>query len=125
MNNRIKELRKSLNLSQKNFGERIGLTRDNIANIEGDRAEIKDVIVKSVCREFNVSERWLRTGEGDMYLQPKDEIADIVAEIIGMDSPIRDSIIGIVESYLKLDDQSKKVIDGFVNELHSKIKEGH
>ena len=124
MNNRIKELRKSLNLSQKSFGERIGLTRDNIANIEGDRAEIKEVFIKSVCREFNVSERWLRTGEGDMYLQPKDEVADIVAEIIGMESPIRDSIIGIVETYLKLDEPSKKVIDGFVAELHDKIKGG-
>lgn len=67
MHSRIQNIRKSLGLSQSEFGSRIGLSRDSIANIEGNRTEIKDVVIKLICREFNVDEEWLRTGEGEMY----------------------------------------------------------
>ena len=122
MNERIKKLRKELGLSQKGFGERIGLTRDNIANIEGNRAEIKDVVIKAICKEFDINETWLRTGEGDTYKQPTDEISDIVAEIIHDDSPVRGSILKIMKAYMQLDDASKEVINKFVEELHNNDK---
>lgn len=67
MNERIKEIRKSINLSQADFGKRIGVSRDTIANIEGGRIELKDVFLKSICLEFKVNESWLRTGIGDMF----------------------------------------------------------
>lgn len=67
MHSRIHDIRKSLGLSQSDFGARIGLSRDSIANIEGNRTEIKDVVIKLICREFNIDEEWLRTGEGEMY----------------------------------------------------------
>lgn len=66
MNSRIQDIRTELGLSQTSFGEKIGLSRDNIANIEGGRVVIKDVVIKSICREFNINENWLRTGEGNM-----------------------------------------------------------
>lgn len=122
MNERIKKLRKELGLSQKSFGERIGLTRDNIANIEGNRAEIKDVVIKAICKEFNVSETWLRTGEGDVHKQPTDDLSEVIAEIVNDDSPVRDSILKIMKAYMKLDDASKEVINKFVEELHSNDK---
>lgn len=122
MNERIKNIRKELGLSQKSFGERIGLTRDNIANIEGNRAEIKDVVIKAICKEFDINETWLRTGDGDKYKQPTDEISDIVAEIIHDDSPVRNSIFKIMKAYMQLDDASKEVINKFIEELNSNDK---
>ena len=66
MQNRIKELRKSLGLNQTEFGDKIGVTTSAISGYElGTRAP-SDAIIKSICREYGVSETWLRTGAGEM-----------------------------------------------------------
>lgn len=66
MQNRIKELRKSLGLNQTEFGNKIGVTTSAISGYElGTRAP-SDAIIKSICREYGVNETWLRTGAGEM-----------------------------------------------------------
>ena len=69
MNDRIKEVRTVLGLSQQEFADRIGIKRGAVANYEVGRNERIDAVISLICREFNVSERWLRTGEGDMFVQ--------------------------------------------------------
>lgn len=74
LKDRIKELRKALGLSQVKFGERIGSSGGSIANYEvGISTPLKSVVT-AICKEFNVSETWLRTGEGEMFNQEVDEI---------------------------------------------------
>ena len=72
---RIRILRKELDLTQQMFADRIGMKRNSIAQIEMGRNTSEQTIV-SICREFNVSEDWLRDGIGDMFL-PTDRNADI------------------------------------------------
>lgn len=67
MNIRIRELRKALNLNQTDFGNRIGIKQGSVAGYESGARVPLDSVILSICREFNVSERWLRTGEGDMF----------------------------------------------------------
>lgn len=84
MNNRIKELRKSLGLSQTEFGARLGIKQTTVAGYEtGGRSPI-DAVVSLICREFNVSEHWLRTGEGEMFVQLSrdEEIAAFVGSVL-------------------------------------------
>lgn len=69
MNDRIKKVRTALGLSQQKFADRIGIKRGAVANYEVGRNEPIDAVISLICREFNVSERWLRTGEGDMFVQ--------------------------------------------------------
>lgn len=76
MNERLKKLRKTLDLTQQKFGERIGVKGNTIAQYELGRNDPIDAVVNLICREFNVNEEWLRTGEGDMFL-PLDRNADI------------------------------------------------
>lgn len=85
---RIKILRKTLKLTQQAFAETLGLSRDTIANVEGGRIEIKDIFILSICREFNVNETWLRTGEGEMFIElSRDEqIADFVGRTLSTES---------------------------------------
>ena len=66
MQNRIKELRKALGLNQAEFGARLGVVPSAISNYENGTREVSDAIIKSICREFRISETWLRTGAGDM-----------------------------------------------------------
>lgn len=76
MNERIKKLRKSLDLTQQEFADRIGIKRGAIANYEVGRNIPTDSVVSLICREFNVNEEWLRNGTGEMFL-PVDRNADI------------------------------------------------
>ena len=64
---RVRKLRKTLDLTQREFGERINLKSNSVALIEGGR-NTSDQTIASICREFNVNETWLRTGEGEMFI---------------------------------------------------------
>lgn len=87
MNERIKQLRKELGLTLEKFGEKIGVSRSAMGNIENGVRGVTDQMFKSICREFNVREEWLRTGEGEMFVQMnRDErVADIVKKALASD----------------------------------------
>ena len=82
MNSRIKEVRKAKGLSQAAFGAPFGANRDMINNVENGRAAVSDIMVSSICLTYYVNERWLRTGEGEMFIQISrdQEIMDFVAD---------------------------------------------
>lgn len=78
MNKRIKQLRKHLGLNQTDFASRIGVSQTAVAAWELGTRNPMDAIIQSICREFNVSERWLRDGEGEMFL-PQDDADELMA----------------------------------------------
>lgn len=84
MKDRIKAVRKELALNQTDFGLRIGVKQGTVAAYEnGSRIPLDSVIV-SICREFGVSEQWLRTGEGEMFvrLSREEEITKFAMSIV-------------------------------------------
>ena len=70
MNERIKELRKALGLTQQKFADAIGVRQNTVAQYEIGRNQPIDTVITLICREFNVNEEWLRNGKGEMF-QPK------------------------------------------------------
>lgn len=88
MNERLKKLRKALDLTQQEFGDRIGIKRNTLANYEIGRNEPIDAVVNLICREFSVSETWLRTGEGEMFMERTrdDELAAFMDELLAEES---------------------------------------
>lgn len=84
MKDRIRILRKSLRLNQTEFGRRLGLQQGTIAGYETGTRVPSDAAILSICREYGVSELWLRTGEGDMF-PPKsraEELGALVASLL-------------------------------------------
>lgn len=79
MKERIKKIRRELNLTQQEFAERIGVKRNTIANYETGRNDPVDSVISLICREFNVREEWLRTGEGEMFKPKPSDILDQLA----------------------------------------------
>lgn len=84
---RIEILRKDLSMSRRVFGERLGVSESVIVNIEYDRLkrpDQKESLYKLICKEFNVNEEWLRTGNGEMFIQlTRDQlITDFAADLI-------------------------------------------
>ena len=84
MNERITLLRKALELNQTDFGARIGVKQGTVAAYESGARVPLDSVVVSICREFGVSESWLRSGEGEMFLQlsREEEITKFCMSII-------------------------------------------
>ena len=75
MNERIKKLRKILDLTQQEFGDRLGIKRNTIATYESGRNDPIDAVISLICKEFNVNEEWLRDGVGEMFkAEPTDEL---------------------------------------------------
>lgn len=76
MNERIKELRKSLGLTQQQFADKLGIARGNIAAYEVGKNAVSNAVISLVCKEFDVNEVWLRTGEGgidNMFIQVSND----------------------------------------------------
>lgn len=100
MNTRIKELRKGyLNMTQAEFGARIGMNNTTVAGWESGRRDVSDAVILSICREFGVSEAWLRYGEGEMIAarSRNEEIAMFLNDIMSdMDDSFRKRFISAV-----------------------------
>lgn len=75
MRDRIKAVREALKLSQRAFGEKLGLSRDVINNIELGRVQPKELFLNHMCRLYKINERWLETGEGEMFTD--DPVEDV------------------------------------------------
>lgn len=84
MKDRIKKIRKELDLTQQKFADRLGVQRNTIAMYEMGRTLPSDAIMRSICREFNVNEDWLRTGEGEMFIKltRDEEMAKLTKQLL-------------------------------------------
>ena len=65
---RVKEVRKALNLTMEEFGKSLGVTKAAISNIENGTRGLTDQMFLSICRVYNVNEEWLRSGAGEMFV---------------------------------------------------------
>lgn len=119
MKDRFKELRKELNVTQQEFADKLKISRNFVAQIEMGRKVPSDRTIDDVCREFNVNEEWLRTGNGDMFVPGiKDkQISAMLADVMksGEDS-FRHRL---VSALARLDDEGwdnlEKLIDMISN----------
>lgn len=88
MKDRIKEIRKELNLTQSAFAERIGSTQNVVANYEIGRRNPSASVINNICKTFSVNEEWLRTGKGDMFLDMdlEDELMQWAGTVLASES---------------------------------------
>lgn len=103
MNTRIKELRTALHLTLEGFGDRIGVTRAAVSKWENGDRGIADSMVVSICREFGVSEQWLRTGDGEMFEQTRETVLDRLAAEYSLDK----EQVSVIENFLDLSPQER------------------
>lgn len=96
---RIKRIRKNQNQTMEVFGGRIGVTRNSISLLESGRNNPSEQTIRSICREFSVSETWLRTGEGDMYEPRPTDLLDALTVEYGFSEKER----RVAEMFLTLD----------------------
>lgn len=118
MNERIKKVRKVLDLTQQKFADKLGMKQNTIATYEIGRATPSDPTIKSICREFNVSETWLRTGAGEMFVQraEEDELAAAVERLVtGESAEFKRRLVSVLstlkdEHWLLLEQKLKEIV---------------
>ena len=126
MNDRIRALRKNLDLTQQEFANKLGLKRNSVASYEIGRSIPMEAVIISICREFDVNEEWLRTGEGEMFLQipEEDETAALVYDLLGPDKEsFYNIVLETIKAYKKLSPNSQKVINELMDNVIAGIKE--
>ena len=120
MKDRIKKVRKELDLTQQVFADRLGMKQNTIAQYEMGRTAPSDAIVRSICREFNVNEDWLRNGVGEMFIQQtRDE--QIEAFIGSMLANEEDSFKHrLISGLCALDETGWRMLEEFLDSIQKK-----
>lgn len=117
INDRIKEVRKIKGLTMEQFGARIGLGKSAVNKIEKGINGTTDQTIQSICREFGVSETWLRTGQGQML----DDTAGSILDRLAAEYHLDDRKRAILTAFLKLSsadqDAILRYVDGVAAEL--------
>ena len=117
MNERIKALRKYKGLTQTEFGEVIGVKGNTVTTYETGTRIPSDAVILSICREFNVSEEWLRTGEGEMFkpLSHGEELIEFATKVAkGDPGNIRARILSVMA---RLTDEQGEVLAQIAREF--------
>lgn len=118
MNERIRQLRNSLKLSQAEFGAKISLSQNYIWMIEKGERTPSDRTISDICREFNVSLAWLEDGVGEMYVQrsANEELGLLVTDIMSdADDSFRKRFISLL---MALPPEKWSEIENFVKKLN-------
>lgn len=117
---RIKTIRKKKELTQVEFGQIIGVKGNTVTNYETGLRNPTEAVVKSICREFNVNEHWLRTGEGEMFIEltKEEEIASFIGGILrDEDDSFKKRLISGLAA---LDETGWEVLENFLNSIQKK-----
>lgn len=109
----LKPLRKALNLTQTEFGERIGISRSAVNAHEQGKVAIAPDRAKAICSEFSVNPIWLETGKGEMFVKPANTFIDELAEKYNVDDFVKRALI----AYMSLTDSEKTAVKRFIDKL--------
>lgn len=110
---RIKKLRIALSLSQREFGERIGIVKTAVSKIENGENSPREQTIMSICREFDVNESWLKEGIGDMFSNTSEDLFDQLANKYNLD----EFDIKVIKRYVNFSNEQRHLIkDIFINE---------
>jgi transcriptional regulator with XRE-family HTH domain len=117
---RVKELRKQINLTQQAFADRLNLKRNTVGSYEVNVVEPSDRTISDICREFNVNETWLRTGEGEMFNQitQSEKLAAFLADITADEGD--DFKRRFVEMLAELEPEDWKLLERMAEKLQKK-----
>lgn len=116
MNNRVRDLRKQLKLTQESFGKTIGMTRSNVCNIESGLVSLTDKNIDIICEKHNVNKNWLIKGDGEMFIElsADDELGLLIGEFLAENDPYKKRVI---KTMLSMDDEDwhliKKILEKF------------
>lgn len=127
LKDRIKMVRKQLKLTQKEFGEMIGVSQNSVANYEIGYRNPSAAVINNICKTFNVSYDWLKLGNDKMpafeYMSARSEIDMYVDRLFcSKDTIAQRAIISILKTYSMLDNNGKEVVRSAIKQFAKDIR---
>ena len=119
MMNRIRKLRRELDLTQSEFASRIGTTANVLTNYETGRRNPSSSVINNICKTFNVNESWLRTGDGDMFVASPGSAIDALAAEYNLTPGDR----ALLEKFINLKADQRAAIIDFVVQVAAAFQE--
>ena len=117
MYNRIKKIRQSLKLNQAEFSKLLGMGQSTLGMLEVGKREILDRHIKTICSIFNVNETWLRTGIGEMFIEPDGSAIEQLAKTYNLDKFDQQLLL----TYLELPKSDRAILKKYILNLSAKI----
>jgi transcriptional regulator with XRE-family HTH domain len=105
---RIREVRKALGLTLEKFGEKIGMKKNSVSQLENGKNSVTEQVVKAICREYNVDYMWLTTGDGEMFIDTDDGFIERIDRIMAGEDEARKSLFKFM---LELSDEDIAALD--------------
>ena len=105
---RIREVRKALGLTLEKFGEKIGMKKNSVSQLENGKNSVTEQVVKAICREYNVDYMWLTTGDGEMFIDTDDDFIERIDRIMAGEDEARKSLFKFM---LELSDEDIAALD--------------
>lgn len=119
INDRVREVRNALNLTQKEFGQKVTLAQTYLSQIEKGDRDVTEKIQKLICLQFGVNEEWLQTGNGEMFVGDDNALLSQLAKQYRLD----DLSKTILSAYANLDVSKRAAFNAFVREISACIME--
>lgn len=119
MNSRLKDIRKALRLTQKEFVARLGITDSGISRLEKGQNQLTDQLIRAICREYKVNYEYLKNGIGEMFVEVPQTVVDELCEQYDLDD--FDRIM--LQEYLKMDEASRNVLKTYIRKICGQISE--
>lgn len=117
---RVKEIRKSLGLTMEKFGERIGVSKASISNIENGNRNLTEQMTKSICREFSVDYMWLANGDGEMFIDSDDDIIETIDRIMIGENEFHKNLF---KTFARLDEDELLALESIIDKFIEVSKE--
>ena len=105
---RIREVRKALGLTLEKFGEKIGMKKNSVSQLENGKNSVTEQVVKAICREYKVDYMWLTTGDGEMFIDTDDDFIERIDRIMAGEDEARKSLFKFM---LELSDEDIAALD--------------
>ena len=105
---RIREVRKALGLTLEKFGEKIGMKKNSVSQLENGKNSVTEQVVKAICREYNVDYMWLTTGDGEMFIDTDDDFIERIDCIMAGEDEARKNLFKFM---LELSDDDIAALD--------------
>ena len=105
---RIREVRKALGLTLEKFGEKIGMKKNSVSQLENGKNSVTEQVVKAICREYNVDYMWLTTGDGEIFIDTDDDFIERIDRIMAGEDEARKNLFKFM---LELSDEDIAALD--------------
>jgi transcriptional regulator with XRE-family HTH domain len=111
---RIREVRKTLGLTLEKFGEKIGMKKNSVSQLENGKNSVTEQVIKAICREYNVDYMWLTTGDGEMFIDTDDDFIERIDRIMAGEDDARKNLFKFM---LELSDDDIKALNNLMQKV--------